>query len=58
MHIVADRLTAYRAALGQIWPGLRTEVAVLWTATRQVMVLPDTVLDGVMAGLDPARSGA
>lgn len=55
---ILRQMAAYRAALGQIWPGLRTEVAVLWTATRQVMVLPDTVLDGVMAGLDPARSGA
>ena len=54
---ILRQMAAYRAALRQLWPERRIEVAVLWTATRSVMGLPDAVLDGVMAGLDPAGSG-
>ena len=55
--LTPEQDAAYRAALRQLWPERRIEVAVLWTATRSVMGLPDAVLDGVMAGLDPAGSG-
>ncbi|WP_374425708.1 double-strand break repair helicase AddA [Paracoccus sp. (in: a-proteobacteria)] len=54
---ILRQMAAYRAALRQLWPERRIEVAVLWTATRSIMGLPDAVLDGVMAGLDPAGSG-
>ena len=57
------QMAAYRAALAQLWPGLRVETAVLWTATRSLMALPDAVLDRAMAGamaagLDPVPLGA
>ena len=49
---------AYRQALRQLWPGHRVETAILWTATRSLMPLPDPLLDAAIAGLDPAGSGA
>ena len=55
---ILRQMAAYRAAARQIWPGHRIEVAVLWTASRSLMPLPDAVMDGVLAGLDPAPSGA
>ncbi len=60
---ILRQMAAYRAALAQLWPGLRVETAVLWTATRSLMALPDAVLDRAMAravaaGLDPVPLGA
>lgn len=55
---ILRQMAAYRAALAQLWPGLRVETAVLWTATRSLMPLPDTLLDRVLADLDPAGPGA
>ncbi|MDO5657289.1 MAG: double-strand break repair helicase AddA [Paracoccus sp. (in: a-proteobacteria)] len=51
---ILRQMAAYRAALRGIWPALPVQVAVLWTASRAVMVLPDALLDEVMAGLHPA----
>ncbi len=55
---ILRQMAAYRAALGQIWPDRAVETAVLWTATRSLMPLPDALIQRVLAGLDPARSGA
>ncbi|KGJ05691.1 DNA helicase/exodeoxyribonuclease V, subunit A [Paracoccus halophilus] len=55
---ILRQMAAYRHALRRIWPGHAVGVAVLWTATRSLMPLPDALLDRVMAGLDPAGSGA
>lgn len=55
---ILRQMAAYRAALRQIWPDHRIELAVLWTAARQLMVLPDVLLDRALAGLDPAATGA
>ncbi|MDO5647096.1 double-strand break repair helicase AddA [Paracoccus sp. (in: a-proteobacteria)] len=48
---ILRQMAAYRAALRLIWPGRRVDAAVLWTATRHLMPLPDDVLD---RALDPA----
>lgn len=48
---ILRQMAAYRAALAAIWPGRRLRMAVLWTASRSVMDLPDALLDGVMARL-------
>ena len=42
------QMGAYAAALAQIWPGRRIEVAILWTRTGSLMPLPH---DLVMAAL-------
>lgn len=55
---ILRQMAAYRHALRQLWPGQQVQTAVLWTAARSLMPLPDTLLDRVMAGLDPAGSGA
>ncbi|HRM74730.1 MAG TPA: PD-(D/E)XK nuclease family protein, partial [Paracoccus sp. (in: a-proteobacteria)] len=55
---ILRQMAAYRAALGQIWPDRTVETAILWTATRSLMPLPDALIGRVLAGLDPARSGA
>lgn len=55
---ILRQMAAYRAALRAIWPGHRVETAVLWTATRSLMPLPDAVLDAALAGLDPGAAGA
>lgn len=55
---ILRQMAAYRAALRLIWPGEPVEVAVLWTAARSMMALPDDLLDRVMAGLDPNGRGA
>lgn len=59
---ILRQMAAYRAALRAIWPGHRTDMAVLWTATRSLMPLSDAVLDAaladVLAGLDPDAMGA
>lgn len=51
---ILRQMAAYRAALRAIWPGRRIEVAVLWTRTRELMLLPDAVLDRTMALLAAA----
>lgn len=55
---ILRQMAAYRAALRAIWPGHRVEMAVLWTATRSLMPLPDAQLDAVLAALDPGAAGA
>ncbi|GLK66212.1 double-strand break repair helicase AddA [Paracoccus kondratievae] len=55
---ILRQMAAYRAALRQIWPDAQVGVAVLWTVARSLMVLPDALLDRVMAGLDPGTDGA
>jgi ATP-dependent helicase/nuclease subunit A len=47
------QMAAYRGALRHIWPDRSVEVAILWTATRSLMILPDPLLDRAMAALDP-----
>jgi len=51
---IRRQMAAYRAALRQLWPDRPVEAAVLWTAPRSLMALPDPLLDGVIAGLDRA----
>ncbi|WP_134680981.1 double-strand break repair helicase AddA [Paracoccus ravus] len=53
---ILRQMAAYRAALGQLWPSLPVEAAILWTATRSLMPLPDALLDAALVGLDPAPS--
>ncbi|CAM3199847.1 double-strand break repair helicase AddA [Paracoccus nototheniae] len=62
---ILRQMAAYRAALQGIWPGRPLRMAILWTASRSLMTLPDPVLDPVMAGLiadplplDPGVSGS
>ena len=55
---ILRQMAAYHAALAAIWPDRVVETAVLWTATRSLMPLPDALISRVLAGLDPARSGA
>ncbi|MFT4014503.1 MAG: double-strand break repair helicase AddA [Paracoccus sp. (in: a-proteobacteria)] len=55
---ILRQMAAYRAALSQLWPGREVRAAVLWTAARSLMPLPGPLLDQIMAGLDPALSGA
>ncbi|MDO5706551.1 MAG: UvrD-helicase domain-containing protein, partial [Paracoccus sp. (in: a-proteobacteria)] len=50
---ILRQMAAYRAALRLIWPDRRVDAAILWTAARSLMPLPDAVLDRVQAGLDP-----
>ncbi|VDS06953.1 ATP-dependent helicase/nuclease subunit A [Paracoccus haematequi] len=49
---ILRQMAAYRAALRMIWPGRPVRIAVLWTAARSLMPIPDPVLDQVMAALD------
>jgi len=49
---ILRQMAAYRAALRAIYPARRIEVAVLWTAARALMILPDAVLDGALPALD------
>ena len=55
---ILRQMAAYHAALAAIWPDRAVETAVLWTATRSLMPLPDALISRVLAGLDPAGSGA
>ena len=50
---ILRQMAAYRAALRGIWPDRPLRMAVLWTATRSLMTLPDALLDRVMAELAP-----
>lgn len=45
------QMAAYRLALRQIWPHQRIEMAILWTHTRDLMILPDAVLDASEPGI-------
>ena len=49
---ILRQMAAYRAALRLIWPGRRVETAILWTASRSLMALPDPLLDRVESALD------
>lgn len=51
---VLRQMYAYRMALAQLWPDLRAEVAILWTHSRELMTVPDAVLDTAAAGLSLA----
>ncbi|MBM3605286.1 MAG: double-strand break repair helicase AddA [Alphaproteobacteria bacterium] len=48
---ILRQMAAYRAALRCIWPDRPVRTAILWTATRSLMELPNPLLDRVMAGL-------
>ncbi|TRW98842.1 double-strand break repair helicase AddA [Paracoccus sp. M683] len=50
---ILRQMAAYRDALRLIYPGRRVAAAVLWTASRSLMDLPDAVLDQARAALDP-----
>ena len=54
---ILRQMAVYRAALRGIWTDRPVETAVLWTASRSLMVLPDPLLDTVMAGLDQRPPG-
>ncbi len=41
------QMAAYRAALGRIYPGKTIRCALLWTESPRLMVLPDTLLEGL-----------
>jgi ATP-dependent helicase/nuclease subunit A len=53
------QMSAYRHALGAIMPGRRIEIAILWTATGQMMTLDPAALDRAATeiGLGGAASG-
>ncbi|AUH35274.1 double-strand break repair helicase AddA [Paracoccus tegillarcae] len=50
---ILRQMAAYRDALRLIYPDRPVSAAVLWTATRSLMALPDAVLDQARAALDP-----
>lgn len=50
---ILRQMAAYRAALRLIYPRHQLRTAILWTATRNLMVLPDQVLDKAIPTLDP-----
>ncbi|MGP9803330.1 double-strand break repair helicase AddA [Paracoccus sp. NSM] len=54
---ILRQMAAYRAALRGIWGDRPVDTAVLWTASRSLMILPDPLLDAVMAGLDQRPPG-
>ncbi|MFD1795102.1 double-strand break repair helicase AddA [Paracoccus aurantiacus] len=54
---ILRQMAAYRAALAGIYPDRPVTAGVLWTATRELMWLPDTLLDQAMAALDLTRDG-
>lgn len=49
---ILRQMAAYRAALRPIYPSRAIRIAILWTATRSLMTLPDPLLDEVMEALD------
>ncbi|MFH5775136.1 double-strand break repair helicase AddA [Paracoccus sp. NGMCC 1.201697] len=55
---ILRQMAAYRTALRQLWPDRPVAAAVLWTASRSLMPLPDVLLDGIIAGLDRDPVGA
>ena len=42
---------AYDAALRQIYPDKKIEVALLWTATQALMVLPHDIVAAALANI-------
>ena len=46
---ILRQMGAYGAALAQVFPGLRVETAVLWTARAQLMALPSALTLGALA---------
>ncbi len=48
---VLRQLAAYDIMLRQIWPGKDVSVAILWTATQQLMPLPQPLLDTALNGV-------
>ncbi|SDD45682.1 DNA helicase/exodeoxyribonuclease V, subunit A [Paracoccus isoporae] len=52
---ILRQMAAYRAALRGLYPGREIATGLIWTVTRELMWLPDPVLDRAMAALDPAR---
>ena len=40
---ILRQMAAYRAAMRLIWPGRPVRIAVLWTAARSLMPIPDAV---------------
>jgi ATP-dependent helicase/nuclease subunit A len=58
---ILRQMGAYRAALGQIWPGRAVETAILWTRAARLMPLPAALVDQALAragNLDPPRGGS
>ena len=55
---ILRQMAAYRAALRQIYPDRPLRCAVLWTAIRTLMDLPDPLLDRALPALDPNASGS
>ncbi|WCR10756.1 double-strand break repair helicase AddA [Paracoccus stylophorae] len=53
---ILRQMAAYRAALRAIYPGRAVRCAILWTASRSVMELPDKLMDRVAAALDPTSA--
>ncbi|MCH8466196.1 MAG: double-strand break repair helicase AddA [Roseinatronobacter sp.] len=54
------QMAAYAVALEQVFPGRRMRVALLWTATAQLMELPPALLEGAAAraALESGAAGA
>src|SRR5690606_232509 len=53
---ILRQMAAYRAALRLIYPEHAVRTAILWTATRSLMALPDPLLDEVIEPLDRETS--
>jgi len=51
---VLRQQAVYAAALAQVFPNRQITVAILWTATAQLMDLPETLLHETMTGLATA----
>ncbi len=51
---ILRQMAAYRAALRMIYPDRALRCAILWTAARRLMFLPDAALDRCLPALDPA----
>lgn len=49
---ILRQMAAYHAALGEIWPGRRLRMMLLWTAGRSLMELPAPLLQRVRDALD------
>ncbi|MDB6180900.1 double-strand break repair helicase AddA [Paracoccus fistulariae] len=49
---ILRQMAAYRQALRMIWPDRVIEISVLWTASQTIMIIPDPLLNEVMATLD------
>ncbi|MFT4150222.1 MAG: PD-(D/E)XK nuclease family protein, partial [Paracoccaceae bacterium] len=45
---ILRQMGAYGAALAAIWPDRKVELAVLWTATAQLMVIPPEIVGAAM----------